>query len=56
MQLEENKIAEEMQKMEYEPLLSVEKKLVAWSLGIGLFSLVALYWVSAAFFPAAHGG
>ena len=29
MQLEENKIAEEIQKMEYEPLLPVEKKLIA---------------------------
>ncbi|WP_198015354.1 hypothetical protein [Nitratidesulfovibrio termitidis] len=55
MQLEENKIAEEMQKMEYEPLLPVEKKLVAWSLAIGVISLVVLYWVSAVFFPAAHG-
>lgn len=56
MQLDENKIAEEMAKMEYEPLLPVEKKLIIWSLSIGLFSLVFLYWVSAAFFPAAHGG
>jgi hypothetical protein len=56
MQLEENKIAEEMQKMEYEPLLPIEKKLIAWSLGIGVVSLVLLYWVSATFFPAAHGG
>ena len=56
MLLDTNKIAEEMQNMEYEPLLPVEKKLIAWSLGIGLSSLVVLYWVSAVFFPAAHGG
>jgi hypothetical protein len=55
MQLDTDKIAEEMQKMEYEPLLPVEKKLITWSLTIGVVSLVMLYWVSAAFFPAAHG-
>jgi hypothetical protein len=55
MQLEEDKIAEEMQKMEYEPLEPIEKKLIAWSLTIGVVSLVLLYWISATFFPAAHG-
>lgn len=56
MKLDENKIAEEMQKMEYEPLLPIEKKLIAWSLCIGVTSLVLLYWISSVFFPAAHGG
>lgn len=56
MSLDENKIAEEMQKMEYEPLLPIEKKLVSWSVSIGVISLIVLYWVSATFFPAAHGG
>ena len=39
------KIGEELKKMrqEYEPLLPVEKKLIAWSLGIGLSLLVVLY-------------
>ncbi|MDR3640224.1 MAG: hypothetical protein P4L39_02765 [Humidesulfovibrio sp.] len=55
MQLEENKIAEEMQKMEYEPLNDIEKKLIVWSIGIGVVSLVLLYWVSTTFFPVAHG-
>ncbi|NMC49609.1 MAG: hypothetical protein GYA47_09330 [Desulfovibrio sp.] len=55
MQLDENKIAEEMQKMEYDPLMPVELKLIRWSLGIGAVSLVLLYWISAAFFPGAHG-
>ena len=34
--VEEPKIGEELKKMEqeYEPLLPVEKKLIAWSLGI----------------------
>jgi len=56
MQLDENKIAEEMQKMEYEPLLPIEMKLIKWSLSIGVVSLVLLYWISVTFFPTAHGG
>ena len=45
---DEPKIGEELKKMEqeYEPLLLVEKKLIAWSLGIGLTLLVVLYAVS----------
>ena len=31
---------------EYEPLLPVEKKLIAWSLGLGLSLLVVLYFLS----------
>ncbi|WP_243310269.1 hypothetical protein [Fundidesulfovibrio agrisoli] len=49
------KISEEIKKMEYEPLDDTEKKLVAWSLGIGVTLLVVLYFVSNAFFPSAHG-
>jgi hypothetical protein len=56
MELDQNKIAEEMQKMEYEPLLPIEKKLIVWSLCIGVTSLVLLYWVSVTFFPVSHGG
>ncbi len=55
MQLEQEIIAQEMQKMEHEPLMPMEKKLIIWSLSIGVASLVLLYWVSATFFPAAHG-
>ena len=49
------KIGEELKKMQeaYEPLLPVEKKLIGWSLGIGLTLLVVLYCVSK-FLPAAH--
>ncbi|MCX6884524.1 MAG: hypothetical protein WCR20_10035 [Verrucomicrobiota bacterium] len=45
---EQPKIGEEMEKMrqEYEPLLPIEKKLIAWSLGIGFSLLVILYFVS----------
>ena len=48
---EEPKIAEEMRRMEYEELLPVEKKLVAWSLILGIALLGALIWVSYRFFP-----
>ena len=49
------KIAEEIKKMEYEPLLPIEKKLITYSLVIGVVLLVVLYWTSATFFPGAHG-
>jgi hypothetical protein len=49
------KIGDELKKMqqEYEPLLPVEKKLIAWSLGIGLTLLVVLYLVSK-YLPDSH--
>lgn len=46
---------EEISKMEYEPLDDTEKRLVAWSLGLGIFLLVALYLISDWMFPGAHG-
>ena len=45
------KIGEEMAKIPYEPLLPVEKKLIAGSLILGLALLGLLVWVSYAFFP-----
>jgi len=51
---QEPKLSEELKKMEYEPLLPVEKKLIAWSLGIGVVSLGILVWVSYTFFPTGH--
>jgi len=51
---EQPKLSEELEKMEYEPLLPVEKKLIGWSLGLGTVLLVLLYWVSLAFFPSGH--
>ena len=50
----EAKLIDELQKMEYEPLLPVEKKLIIWSIGIGVISLGFLYWLSVTFFPGAH--
>jgi polyferredoxin len=54
---EEPKLSEELKKMEaeYEPLLPIEKKLIVWSLGLGIILLVVLVWVSYTFFPASHG-
>lgn len=53
-QMKDLKFAEEIKKMEYEPLDDTEKKLVGWSLGLGVALLVVLYFVSG-FFPGAHG-
>ncbi len=50
----EPKIAEELKKMEYEPLLPVEKKLISYSLIIGAALLGILVWVSYTFFPGGH--
>ncbi len=51
---EEQKISKEMEKMAYEPLLPVEKKLILWSFIIGFASLGILVWISYTFFPGAH--
>jgi hypothetical protein len=51
---EEPKLAEELKKMEYEPLLPVEKKLIGYSLILGTILLGLLVWVSYTFFPAGH--
>ncbi len=48
----QSQVADEMKKMEWEPLLPVEKKLILWSLCIGVISLALLVWISHAFFPA----
>ena len=49
---EETKLADELKKMEYEPLLPIEKKLIGWSLGLGIVLLGILIWVSSTFFSA----
>jgi hypothetical protein len=46
---------EELSKMEWEPLLPIEKKLIGWSISLGVVLLFVLYFVSAEFFPGAHG-
>jgi hypothetical protein len=45
-------IAEELHQLDYEPLLPVEKKLIVWSIGLGVALLGLLVWVSYTFFPA----
>ena len=48
------KLAEEMKKMEYEPLLPAEMSLIKWSIGIGVGSLFILYYLSKLLFPGGH--
>jgi hypothetical protein len=45
-------IAYELKKMEWEPLLPVEKKLIGWSLGLSIVLLGILVWVNYIFPPA----
>ena len=53
-QNQQPKLAEEMKKMEYEPLLPVELSLVRWSICIGVGSLFFLYYLSHWLFPTGH--
>jgi len=48
---QESKIAQEIEKMPYEPLLPIEKKLIGWSLAVGVVLMVILIIVSRTFFP-----
>ena len=43
---QQTKIADELGKMPYEPLLPIEKKLIGWSLGTGIVLLVVLALLS----------
>ena len=45
------RLADEIEKMAYEPLLPVEKKLILWSVLLGVALLGLLTWVSYTFFP-----
>lgn len=47
-------LAEEIKKMEYEPLLPAELTLIRWSIGIGVGSLFFLYYLSKWLFPGGH--
>ncbi|MBF0476558.1 MAG: hypothetical protein HQK59_12160 [Deltaproteobacteria bacterium] len=51
---EEKSLKEEMKKMEYEPLLPVEKKLIGISIGLGVVLLFVFVWISRTFFPGTH--
>ena len=45
-------IGQELQKIPDEPLLPIEKKLIGWSLGLGLVLMLILLVISHLFFPA----
>lgn len=47
----ETKLRDELQRMAREPLLPIEKRLIVWSLVIGVVLLGLLVWISARFFP-----
>lgn len=49
---EQPKIADELKKMEYEPLLPVERQLIAGSIAVGVVLLGLLVWISYQYFPA----
>jgi hypothetical protein len=49
MPQQQTKIADEMDKMRHEPLLPVEKKLITWSLMVGIVLLVVLALISRIF-------
>jgi hypothetical protein len=51
---DEGQLARELKEMQWEPLLPVEKKLIGWSIGLGVVLLGILVWVSYTFFPAGH--
>ncbi len=48
--MEDPKLADELKKMAHEPLLPIEKKLVVWSLLLGVSLLAVLVWVNRALF------
>ncbi len=50
----EGQLAKELKEMQAEPLLPVEKKLIGWSIGLGIALLGILVWISYTFFPAGH--
>ena len=50
---EEPKLADEIRSMREEPLLPIERKLIGWSLALGIGLLGLLLWISNAFFPSA---
>jgi hypothetical protein len=46
--MDEPELSRELRGMEAEPMLPVEKKLVAWSIALGVALLAILVWVSRA--------
>lgn len=52
MEQQQPKIADEIGKMPYEPLLPIEKKLIAWSLTLGIVLLILLVLITHVFIRA----
>lgn len=50
----ETRLADEIAKMPVEPLLPIEKRLIAGSLILGAVLLGVLLWIGNAYFPAGH--
>ncbi len=48
--MEQPKLSDELKRMPYEPLLPIEKKLVLWSLLLGVVLLAMLVAVNRLFF------
>ena len=48
---EDSELAREMASIPYEPLLPIEKKLIAWSLALGVVLLGVLWWVAQEYLP-----
>jgi hypothetical protein len=45
-------LGRELRDMPDEPLLPIEKKLIGWSLGLGIVLMAALVVISRVYFPA----
>lgn len=54
--VDERQLADEMARIPYEPMLPIEKKLVAWSLILGVSLLGLLAWLSNTLFPVSKPG
>ena len=50
--MEEPKLVDELRRMEYEPLLPIEKQLITWSIVLGVVLIALLVWISHVFFEA----
>jgi hypothetical protein len=48
---EQQEMVAELKRMEYEPLLPIEKKLIGYSIGLGIILLFVFIWMSRTFFP-----
>ncbi|MGC9017708.1 MAG: hypothetical protein ACP5JQ_05975 [Caldimicrobium sp.] len=54
-EIKKDQLVEELEKMQYDPWLPVESKLVWGCIGLGIILLIILIWISFTFFPSSHG-